>query len=88
MFKMVEAAGIEPASLNYKPAATTCLSREGFLLCDGAWTRIALPSPHEKISVNNARSPPLTMPAVAFLHRSRCPVVNVEALRPRELVLD
>ena len=31
-------------------------------------------------AVNDARSPPSTMPANAFLHRSRCPVVNVVAL--------
>ena len=43
---MVEAAGVEPASLAKKPAATTCLVRNYFLLCDGVRTRVALPSPH------------------------------------------
>ena len=62
-------------------------SGQGFLLCDTVRTQVALPSPHDKISADSARSPPSTMPAVAFLHRSRCPVVNVVALRPRELVL-
>jgi hypothetical protein len=43
---MVEAAGVEPASLAKKPAATTCLVRKDFLLCDNVRTRAALPSPH------------------------------------------
>jgi hypothetical protein len=47
MFEMVEAAGVEPASLANIPAATTCLVRKDFLLCDDVRTRVALPSPHE-----------------------------------------
>jgi len=43
---MVEAAGVEPASQTNKPAATTCLVQNYFLLCDGVRTRVALPSPH------------------------------------------
>jgi hypothetical protein len=85
---MVEAAGVEPASLINKPAATTCLAGEDFLPCDYAPARFALPSPHEIFSTSRARSPRLIQPAVASVPRSRCPGADVEALRPRELVLD
>ena len=71
--------------LNPRPKQTNqprlhAYSKQGFLLCDDAWTRFALPSPHDIFSANGARSPPSTMPAMSFSRRSRCPAVNVVAL--------
>ena len=84
---MVEAAGVEPASQTKKPAATTCLVRKDFLLCDDDRTRVALPSPHGIRSACCARSPLHALPAIAFVQRSRCPPANVAAVRPRGLIL-
>ncbi len=75
--KVVEAAGVEPASLNKEPAATTCLVRREFQPPDNVLTRIRLPSQHGKVSAYRALSPRFAKPAVAFIHRSRRPVVNV-----------
>jgi quaternary ammonium compound-resistance protein SugE len=86
--KMVEAAGVEPASLFELPAATTCLVRREFQLPDNVLTRIRPPSRHEIFSASRAPAPRFAQPAVAFVHRSRRPVANVTALRPRVLVLD
>jgi len=44
---MVEAAGVEPASLTDKPAATTCLVRREFQQPDNLLTRIRPSSRHE-----------------------------------------
>ena len=75
--KVVEAAGVEPASLANKPAATTCLVRREFQPPDNVLTRIRLPSQHGNVSAPHALSPRFAQPAVAFIHRSRRPVVNV-----------
>ena len=78
--EMVEAAGVEPASLTNKPAATTCLVRREFQFLDDDLTRIQTPSRHE-IFQQNARpfraSPNLL---IAFVPCSRCPETNVTAL--------
>jgi len=56
--KMVEAAGVEPASLANKPAATTCLVRREFLLRDNDLTANARSLVRMvKFSAGNARSP-------------------------------
>src|SRR5580704_2640108 len=55
--RMVEAAGVEPASLPNKPAATTCLVRRESQPPDNVLTRIRLSSPHEKSSARTARTP-------------------------------
>jgi len=44
--RRLEAAGVEPASLANKPAATTCLVRREFQRPDNVLTRIRLPSQH------------------------------------------
>jgi len=61
--EMVEAAGVEPASLTNKPAATTCLVRREFQTRDNVLTRIQGPSRHG-IFRNWAR-PPRTIPTPA-----------------------
>ena len=71
--------------LNPRPKSTNqprlhAYPGEGFLLCDAVQARFALPSPHEIFSVNNARSPLSTMPAMAFIQLSRCLPANVVAL--------
>src|SRR5271163_591359 len=52
--KMVEAAGVEPASLPNKPAATTCLVRRESQPPDNVLTRIQRPSLHENFSAKRA----------------------------------
>src|SRR4051812_43102971 len=44
--RMVEAAGVEPASLTNKPAATTCLVRREFQTLDNVLTRIHYSNRH------------------------------------------
>jgi len=75
--KVVEAAGIEPASPAKLPAATTCLVRREFQPLDNLLTRIQPPSQHEFVSGCRALTPRPPQPAMAFIHRSRRPVVNV-----------
>jgi len=66
---MVEAAGIEPASLTNPPAATTCLVRRMFSAA--RWrpdpTRTAQTAWNG--SARRARSPRRALPAMAFLRR-------------------
>jgi|GEM_PF-4256477 len=54
---LVEAAGVEPASLTDEPAATTCLVRADSRLMAGARTRSHRPSQHEMFSDVHALSP-------------------------------
>jgi hypothetical protein len=58
--KMVEAAGVEPASLPNKPAATTCLVRRESQPPDNDLTRIRRSSPHENFSAKRAQTPRFT----------------------------
>ena len=57
------------------------------LLDDDASARVVLHSLHGIVSANCAQSPRLAYPAVAFIHRSRCPMTNVVAIKPRERTL-
>ena len=54
---MVDAAGVEPASLQHKPAATTCLVRRESQPLDTVLTRIQRPSPHVIFSATTAQTP-------------------------------
>src|SRR5271154_5989054 len=54
---MVEAAGVEPASLPNKPAATTCLVRRESQPPDNDLTRIRRSSLHENFSAERAQTP-------------------------------
>jgi hypothetical protein len=56
---MVEAAGVEPASLPDKPAATTCLVRRECQPVNNVLTRIHRSSPHAIVSAKTARTPAL-----------------------------
>jgi len=71
---MVEAAGVEPASLCELPAATTCLVRREFQPPDNVLTRIRRPSRHGKSRrlTRPLRAPPsllLRSSAVAGVQR-------------------
>jgi hypothetical protein len=58
--KVVEAAGVEPACLPNKPAATTCLVRRESQPPDNVLTRIRPSSPHEITSAKTAQTPAFT----------------------------
>jgi len=77
--EMVEAAGVEPASLTNTPAAPTCLAGSEFHPQDNLPAGIPQHRQHVYFSGWRAPSPRPPMPAATFIRRSRRPAVNVTA---------